>query len=140
MEETEEERIDREFDDLNAGIRAHYIFSYFEKRHPDPLGDDYVIEVDGLEDDEIWAPEAAVEALLDWTDKLEYYVQGWEDALAHLLYKQAMIKETAISDTRWEYILLLSVDNPQMFWQYHQTDIEGYLMRQVAIGFEEEEM
>jgi len=121
---------DEQFNALNEGLVAWQIMEWFEKENPSP---DLNLDC---------PPEPGSDLDVEWniwSMKLCNYADGWRDALKALEERKTMEKETAIAETRWDYILRLSVANPDMFWQYHSVDTEGYMMRQVAIGFDEEE-
>jgi hypothetical protein len=95
--ETEEERLDREFDALNEGLIAMQIIEWFEKENPEP---DFGPHDDiGQADppDEWW----------EWQKRLVDYAEGWKDALKAL--QERKILERCIEDEpRWftffEYI------------------------------------
>lgn len=95
--ETEEQRIDREFDELNEGIMATQIIEWFEKEHPEP-------KWTGAEEE---TTEQFVEEWNIWQRELVLYAAGWKDALKALQeqrYLEWCIKEEK-KTTRWfEYV------------------------------------
>ena len=89
--ETEEQRIDREFDELNEGIMATQIIEWFEKEHPEP-------KWTGAEEE---TTEQFVEEWNIWQRELVLYAAGWKDALRELKWRSQWIK-----DAKWvEYFL-----------------------------------
>ncbi len=102
--ETKEEKIDREFDELNEGLvalgnprrgvpssskaseedlRDWQIVEWFEKQYPQPYLDPDCLPEPGSDLDEEWNI---------WSIKLCYYADGWKDALKALQERQILEK------------------------------------------------
>ena len=98
MEETEEQRLDREFDELNEGLMAWQICEWFEKRRPEPT----------IPEDEVHRPDSLAWAIWDqWQKELVYYADGWKDALKALQERQ-ILERCMEEEPKWfnffEYI------------------------------------
>jgi hypothetical protein len=78
MEETEEQKLDREFDELNEAIVNLQIMERFEKENPEPE------QPEDLDDLVGWEPWD------HWHRDLCTYAEGWKDALKALHERQIL--------------------------------------------------
>ena len=122
--EIQEERENREFDELNEGLIAMQIMEWFERTNPQPYLHPNHPPEPGSDLDEEWNT---------WALKLGHYAAGWKDALKALQERQQLEKAIELSDGAIGYQLRNHQEPVQMLISRHKFNDEHLWREEIVV-------